>query len=168
MLCESCGKKEAVVSYTTIIGKEQREIHLCGSCMEKKLREDLKIASFFDDGVRDIMENLLQFFRPREEEARICPTCGASWEDFKNTGKLGCDKCYEAFYRELVPLLENMQGAYEHVGEVSSSAGEILHRERELENLRRALKTCVEKEEYEKAAELRDKINGLLNLSEEG
>ena len=62
------------------------------------------------------------------------------------------------FRKGLIPLLEKMHGSVQHVGKVPSRAGKELIKKNELMQLRNELNKAVEKEDYEKAAELRDRI----------
>lgn len=170
MICENCGIREAIVSYAKIEGDSQIEVHLCKECMIDKLKEDLHGGSLYDDGVAGLIENMLQFFNVEggQSEELVCDRCGTTWTEFRKTGLLGCENCYKSFRDQLNNLIKNIQGYTRHRGKISAHAEPIVFQERELEELRRNLKDAVEKEEYEKAAVLRDEINALLDPSEEG
>ena len=58
-------------------------------------------------------------------------------------------------------VLKNIQGSVYHSGKIPKKAGAELYVKREIENLKSELKRAVEKEEYEQAAKLRDKIKSL-------
>ena len=45
-----------------------------------------------------------------------CPGCGMTTQQFKNTGRLGCPRCYENFRGDLVPLLQRVHEASQHKG----------------------------------------------------
>ena len=163
MLCEMCGLRDAVISYAKFEEDTQVEIHLCQSCLEKKLKEDLHHIHDHEEGFADLIENMLQFFvESSDVETNTCPTCQRTWLDFKKSGKFGCAHCYDAFKKELLPLLESIQGSTQHCGVVSKSADTIVIQERQLEDLRHELEEAVRKEEYEKAAVLRDRIHDML------
>jgi protein arginine kinase activator len=65
---------------------------------------------------------------------------------------------YTIFRKGLIPLLEKMHGSTQHVGKVPSRAGKELMKKNELMQLRNELNKAVEREDYERAAELRDRI----------
>ena len=65
------------------------------------------------------------------------------------------------FRQGLVALLERIHGATQHVGRVPSRMGASMVREKELIELRRELQSAVQSEEYERAAEIRDRIRYL-------
>jgi len=93
-------------------------------------------------------------FQPPKIE---CPSCGHTPEDIMASGKIGCSKCYEYYKKDLLPLIEKCQtGATKHVGKVPKN----LHPE-SLSKLENELKAAITKEDYEKAAALRDEIKKL-------
>ena len=91
----------------------------------------------------------------------VCPNCGMSYRDFQQTGKIGCSVCYATFRRQLEPLLRRIHGSSTHSGKIPHRTGGTLTMKHTIESLRSSLKECVAQEEYEKAAELRDKIRQL-------
>jgi protein arginine kinase activator len=60
-----------------------------------------------------------------------------------------------------LPSIQRIHGKTAHTGKVPSGAGEGLKKERELERLRSELAKCIEAQQYEKCAELRDRIREL-------
>lgn len=97
-----------------------------------------------------------------------CPTCGTSFAEFKQTGRLGCPGCYAAFEAQLEPILDQAhEGGTEHVGKqtpVRGTPGAEESRERaqartrRLEHIRTTLREAIESEQYERAAALRDEL----------
>ena len=80
------------------------------------------------------------------------------------SGKIGCADCYETFYDKLLPLLERLHGKTNHVGKIPNSFEEIAKEENtqnETEKLKAELDEAVKAQNYEKAAELRDRIKEL-------
>jgi protein arginine kinase activator len=64
------------------------------------------------------------------------------------------------FEKELEPLLVNIHGESSHVGKSPRRSARGTDRRTELIRLRRELKDAVEKEDYERASQLRDQIRG--------
>ena len=91
-----------------------------------------------------------------------------SYTHLSQTGRLGCGECYTAFERQLEPLLRRIQGTSTHTGKVPGRQGGTLKLEREIGRLARELETAVEREEFERAAELRDKLKELRRQLAEG
>ncbi|MGH7658753.1 MAG: UvrB/UvrC motif-containing protein, partial [Gemmatimonadales bacterium] len=94
-------------------------------------------------------------------DAVRCDGCGATLEDFRDTGRLGCPECYRTFSGPLGDLLRRLHGATRHVGERYRAPGSAeptngspgLERE-----LRERLRVAVESENFELAAQLRDQL----------
>ena len=92
---------------------------------------------------------------------RECPHCGIKFVEFRNTGRLGCPHDYQEFREELTPLLENIHGETRHVGKTPRRLPQNKQTQSELMQLRNRLKQAINKEDYEEAAKLRDKIRTL-------
>jgi protein arginine kinase activator len=99
----------------------------------------------------------------QEEQPKVvrCDVCGMSFEDFRKTGKLGCGNCYSVFRENLNPILRRIHGSTEHTGKVPGRVSICMKTTNELGKLRAELTAAISSEEYEKAAELRDKIKDL-------
>ena len=94
---------------------------------------------------------------------RSCPRCGAEAEEILLRGKIGCAECFRAFR---APLEEALgvhlgDGAYRGLCP-SSSSGEMMENWGVVWALRRELDRAVALEAYERAAELRDRLQHLL------
>ena len=96
----------------------------------------------------------------------VCPSCGLSYAHFKQKGRLGCGDCYCAFSKSLERLLKNIHGSTAHTGKVPVSQQEMVKRHREIAALRGALEQAVEREEFEEAARLRDRIAAMEQKGE--
>jgi protein arginine kinase activator len=90
-----------------------------------------------------------------------CPVCGFTQADFKKTGRLGCANCYETFSDGLQSLLKGMHKGTAHVGKVPSRLLVTMEREQTLKGLHRDLRKAVAEEDYESAAQIRDRIRKL-------
>jgi protein arginine kinase activator len=93
-------------------------------------------------------------------EEMTCPNCGISYNEFQAKGRFGCANDYQEFREELYPLIERIHGRTQHVGKIPLNS-EVSTVHRDIMNLQKEMRAAVENEDYEKAAELRDKINSL-------
>jgi protein arginine kinase activator len=84
-----------------------------------------------------------------------------SYKEFSQHGLFGCSECYEAFGSRLDPLVKRIHGSNEHNGKVPKRMGGDLRLQRNIKELRKQMEAAVDKENFEKAAELRDKIHDL-------
>ena len=92
---------------------------------------------------------------------RECPICGIKFVEFRNSGRLGCPHDYQEFRGELLPLLENIHGETRHCGKAPRRMPRNQQTQSELMQLRNQLKQAVQRENYEEAARIRDRIRKL-------
>ena len=88
-----------------------------------------------------------------------CPKCGFSQTDFKKTGRLGCPDCYDHFTEGVESLLKSMHKGTRHVGKAPAVWQQTKVYVDRLHSLQSKLDKAVAKENYEKAAQLRDEIS---------
>ncbi len=146
MKCENCGKREANVYYSYTINGKHTEKHLCDECAAKLgINVDL-----FDSG-EDMFGGLFESFFGRRA---LSPFGGFGWSGFGMPTML---------MPRIEISLDGARGAVEEKAEkkAESEADPELSKRRELNMLREQMKKAVEAEEFEKAAELRDKIKEL-------
>lgn len=165
-LCERCNKP-ATVHMTEISGGKPHDVHLCDSCAQE--------AGYVQQAHVPINELLNQFLKAHAQvsDAPVtrCPDCGMSWQEFKDTGLLGCPKDYDLFLNQLGGVIERAQnGANHHTGKAVEEPqarprkeDAVRLRQAELNKLRKELARAIEDESYERAAQLRDQIKTLEN-----
>ncbi len=162
MLCQICGKNPATVHFTEIHDNKMSEIHACEKCAEEKgLHASAKKQKF---DIADLLAGMVDGMTTTEEE-RVghvqCPRCGLPYSGFKETGRLGCAECYTAFQFQLRPLLRRIHGDTRHKGKRPTGDGEGVSRSRQIQRMHDELQRAVEREEFERAAALRDEIRRL-------
>ena len=159
MLCSECGKREASVHSVSYINGVKTESHLCQECAQK--HSELQNLYSFSAG--DFIKNFfhLSGFPNETVSYPSCKTCGITLADFRNTGRLGCPDCYDAFRGDVIPVIESIHGNAQHVGEMPAQTGEDAQRRKKIEDLKQQLSKAVASEDFEQAAKLRDEINEL-------
>ncbi len=101
---------------------------------------------------------------PETSSAKSCPDCGMTIAQYKNSSLLGCPTCYVTFQEELRPIIGKVQNNnFQHVGRVPSLLNIDIDRQLQIRRLLKKLKSAVTKEDYEKAATLRDQLRELHN-----
>ncbi len=184
MLCDNCGKREANVRYSENINGRKKELNLCEECSKKLgiTNSDFSMPIDFSSFFGEFMEDFATpEFMPLLSEIKTlkCNSCGYTFEDIANTGKLGCGNCYEVFEERLDPIIRRIQGANRHVGRVGkiidskveqkmsnktsnkeerNKESEENKTENKLEKLQEQLKQAIKEERYEDAAKIRDEI----------
>jgi protein arginine kinase activator len=159
MKCQKC-TKAATLHITEIVSEDQiEELHLCEECAHKYLYEPQQPKQ---TGIKQAPSSASS--EETEEPAvlnRECEVCGLKFVDFRNTGRLGCPHDYDEFREELLPLLENIHGETRHCGKSPRRLPQAKQTQSELLQLRKQLLQAVNKEAYEEAARLRDRIRRL-------
>lgn len=176
-LCERCNKP-ATVHLTEISGGKQTEVHMCDACAQE--------AGYVQQSHIPINELLNQFLKAHaqmtEGQTVRCSDCGMTWQEFKDTGLLGCMKDYERFEAQLQGVIERaQQGGNHHTGKVPAASAvaqateatpapkqedPVKLRQADLLRLKKELARAVEDESYETAAKLRDQIKGLEKVTQ--
>jgi len=91
-----------------------------------------------------------------------CPFCGTTAVEFRQTGRLGCSQCYSHFEPQLRKLLRRVHGSTHHAGKLYLNEGsDVGDRLARISSMRRRLQRAIETEDFESAAELRDRIHEL-------
>ena len=167
MLCDVCGKNEASIHYKQIAKNKVSELHLCEACAEEKGIFTFGPSSHFEGfhfELADLLAGLAGLAAPEEitgEGVFRCQNCGLSYDDFRKTGRFGCGECYSTFQKNIEPLLKKIHGSNRHLGRYPRKISEKAKEQTELGRLRRELEQAIQTEEFEKAAQLRDRIRAL-------
>jgi protein arginine kinase activator len=148
------------VHLTEIIDGQMSEMHLCETCAREK---SVQMEQQF--GLADLLAGLSDFGKQAKEEETVkvkCSNCGMSYDDFRKFGRLGCSSCYESFKMHLSTLLKKIHGSNHHLGKAPIRIPEEQRQAIEdIQHLKVQLMKAIEMEDFEKAAELRDKVHKL-------
>ncbi|MHC4660704.1 MAG: UvrB/UvrC motif-containing protein [Planctomycetota bacterium] len=162
MLCENCKKNIATVHLTEIVDDVKKEVHLCEECANDKGLSFKKQQFSLQELLGSIIAQEAKTSETADPTAS-CLECGMTFADFQSKGRLGCPNDYVTFKKTLVPLLEKIHGNAQHFGKVPSRADRGLATEKERMELKQKLAEAVKRENYELAADLRDRISKLEN-----
>jgi protein arginine kinase activator len=166
MLCEQCGKNTASVHVTHINNGEKKEMYLCEQCAKETESIHFHTPISFQDfltGLLDLpLSNKDTFKGYRDQKETLqCPICKMTYDEFRKVGRFGCSQCYSTFNQQLNPIFKKLHGNNTHTGKLPNRAAGEIKIKRELEVMRKELKKAIEMEEFEKAAEIRDRIRAL-------
>ena len=186
MKCSKCNK-EATTHLRQNINGEVTELWLCPECAE-----ELGVGGMFSGfdsfggfggfdpfgGFDSLLSSFFGSPSVKAMPARTrCSICGSTFEDIAERGKVGCAGCYDTFASQLRPMIERIHGRASHAGKQpgkpapqanvkTPSAADKSEAKKPADtaaSLRAELKKAIAAEEYEKAAELRDRIKALEN-----
>lgn len=157
MKCDACNSGEATVFLTQIVNGKMQKVNLCQTCAK---------ANEVDDPTGFQLTDLLAGLGSSESldsspSLLKCEVCGFTQTDLKKTGRLGCSHCYDVFAGPVVGMLKNMHKGTQHTGKVPCRFREKKERLAALTVLREELDEAVSQENYELAANLRDRIRSL-------
>ncbi|WP_123054757.1 UvrB/UvrC motif-containing protein [Clostridium sp. JN-1] len=166
MLCESCKKNEATVHITKIINGVKKELNLCEKCANENGEFNfVPQIDFFSAPFtfQNVLSGMMDYIGNSNNTAQYnfnvtCSNCNLNFEEFKRTGLVGCSNCYKNFGSTLIPIIKRVQGNLEHTGKIPKRVGKNLIHKNKLLELKNELQKCIDNEEYEKAAKIRDEI----------
>lgn len=155
--------------YTVVRDGKSEEHHLCAECAsEKGLAGKLgaaisSLGYLLDDIVRETAA-------PEGNGQELsCRACGLKLSQFRQTGRLGCADCYQAFAPLLRRMIRQVQGSGRHLGKPKAPPPEARKPSpaERLVSLRAEMAEAVGREEFELAATLRDRIRTLESGGDE-
>jgi protein arginine kinase activator len=164
MQCQICNKRTATIHLTEITEGMRTEMHVCEHCAAEQ-----GIASQSQMSINELLTNFLAS-QPSDEEIlagssepeQSCSNCGFTLGRLRKEGTLGCPHDYEVFEQALMPLIERAHnGRTTHCGKVPTRVSGSTKKLVGLSHLRQQLEVAIRNENYEQAAELRDKMKHL-------
>lgn len=143
---------------------------ICEKCAQEK-GEMTMVAGGHGFSINNLLAGLLNMESniqqtkanafPKTEEKR-CPHCHRSYKEFVHLGKFGCAECYKTFNDQLNPILKRVHsGNIAHIGKIPKRIGGTIYLRKQISDLKEVLKVHINQEEFEKAAEVRDKVRSL-------
>lgn len=167
-LCQMCKKRHAVLHVAQLSNNKYISIDLCEQCAEKKgMAISSSVAFSAKQSLTEIFQGLLNkeekqdASTPLSANKKTCPGCQRTYEDFRESGRLGCAQCYAAFSPQLAQLISKMHRSKQHRGKVPELSSERFQTQRSLVDFKERLRRAVGNEEFEEAARLRDHIRDL-------
>jgi protein arginine kinase activator len=192
MLCSNCGKREVEVLIKQVVNQEVHNLNLCRVCAEELgfIAPDIPsitISFSLNDPEAHNQRKIKRLQHGAKKsglmyDSLVCSSCGLEYGAFRETGALGCPGCYEAFRFPLGAWLQKEQGAESHWEGMSGmfdglgvtedgwdalSCGKMKDELRSnIVRLRLELEDAISREDYERAAQLRDDLAPLLLSSD--
>jgi protein arginine kinase activator len=115
------------------------------------------LGGLVDSGEEEVEE-------PSPETA--CEQCGTTLQEIRDNEQVGCADCYATFRGQIDDLLREYTDEVHHKGRYPSK----LHAYKAIlidkEQLKKQLEEAVKREEYEHAAQIRDRIREIEQRSE--
>ena len=157
MVCDNCHERDAVVNLTTIENNAVRQLHLCEQCAAERGVETTSATPKHPLG--DFLQAVQAQTMPAGADAGKCGFCGLTMKDFRATGRMGCARCYTTFEPSMRELLRRVHGNSRHLGQTYQAPQPALDEKATiLGELKERLRRAIESEQFEVAADLRDRI----------
>lgn len=160
-------QRESVVHLTKIVNGQATQMHFCQECAQKVqgfgftlypgMLSDFLQALFGHQAVDNSGQAI------SEDQQEKCPGCESTISQIQQTGRMGCSKCYDTFQSQMELLLRRIHGGVNHVGKVPARSGAAIKNRKIITELRSKLQELIDKEEFEEAAIIRDRIRELDN-----
>lgn len=170
MICENCKQRPATVTVTMNKGNEQIVKNYCEVCSSKsdfiqsgQDSKPMSIEEIFSSwfGIPAWSKDAPESKKSQQDELH-CSSCLMTYNQFLHEGKFNCPSCYESFHEQLPAVFKRLHnGATEHVGKMPGGLNNRYQIKKEIEQLRAQMKTVVQEEKFEEAANLRDQIHAL-------
>jgi protein arginine kinase activator len=161
MKCECCKEADATIHLTQVIDSEVKKLNLCQVCAQKN-GIDLNSPISITDVLLGLGQPVAKGIMTVASEFDLsCSRCQLTRAEFKKRARLGCPECYKAFMGELSALTQAMHHSRQHVGKIPARQGNAARITAQIAGLQKDIETAIAKEEYEVAANLRDKIRSL-------
>ena len=180
MLCQKCQQRPATVFFTQTINTETTQMHLCEVCAKEQnpMYGGMNLENFNPLAALTNILNIVMSMegnsapvvaagreaKPVVDPQLQCPHCGYQLSVFRQTGRLGCTRCYEAFRKVLEPVIVGIHGPVLHIEDgpqttpMADSSPAPSGDKPEVGQIREKIKDAVQNERYEEAARLRDEI----------
>jgi len=163
MSCDQCREREAVIHLTQIVNDQVTTLHLCEKCAAEKGVDSPGAHAKTPLGTLIGAMGKSPEQAPAPRSSDVCTRCGGTFQDFRETGRLGCPDCYRSFETPLRDLLRRLHGSTHHLGEryAEREPAAVVMDHEQAADLREQLRLAVETENFELAAELRDRLRVL-------
>jgi protein arginine kinase activator len=171
--CDLCGEEPATMHLLRVVDGAVSHTHLCPGCAEGVAEQTNGLALVL------AVPSVLRHLGKKETEGdavaplssdqddRFCGVCGTTLTDLKESGMVGCSKCYQVFAEHLQASLEGDAEPVEHMGKMPHRGPESDVLRHEMMRLQRMLRELVECERFEEAAGVRDRLTELGQRLEE-
>lgn len=181
-LCSICGINPALIFIKDLKSDHSSEEGLCAPCAMKYIQEngntskpalDQKLSDALDEmrGLLSSIVNSIQSISTivgGKSEGIACPGCGITYEQFRESGYLGCPDCYRSFKNRLHEIFLEIERAPRHHGKIPARYKKLSGMRQEAARLKRLLSTLIRNEEYEEAKRVHRRLDKLSGPNAEG
>lgn len=166
MLCERCHAHPATVHMVQVVNGHRKEEHLCSECAEKE-HVFQKEQSFFGHGFFDspldhfFGGSMLGHLLEDPFGTRTLEDQGGQFIEVSPEKLPENESSYDRFKESIRPSFQKGKNEILVNEPKAKEKADAPAESEELQALRRELKSCVDREDFERACEVRDKIKAI-------
>lgn len=166
MLCERCHAHPATVHMVQVVNGHRKEEHLCSECAEKE-HVFQKEQSFFGHGFFDspldhfFGGSMLGHLLEDPFGTRTLEDQGGQFIEVSPEKLPENESSYDRFKEAIRPSFQKGKNEIPVNEPKAKEKADAPAESEELQALRKELKSCVDREDFERACEVRDKIKAL-------
>ena len=166
MLCERCHAHPATVHMVQVVNGHRKEEHLCSECAEKE-HVFQKEQSFFGHGFLDspldhfFCGSMLGHLLEDPFGTRTLEDQGGQFIEVSPEKLPENESSYDRFKESIRPSFQKGKNEIPVKEAKEEEKMDAPAESEELQALRRELKSCVDREDFERACEVRDKIKAI-------
>lgn len=166
MLCERCHAHPATVHMVQVVNGHRKEEHLCSECAEKE-HVFQKEQSFFGNGFFDspldhfFGGSLLGHLLEDPFGTRTLEDQGGQFIEVSPEKLPENEDSYSRFKESIRPSFQKGKNEIPVHEPKAKEKADAPAESEELQALRKELKSCVDREDFERACEVRDKIKAM-------
>lgn len=166
MLCERCHAHPATVHMVQVVNGHRKEEHLCSECAEKE-HVFQKEQSFFGNGFFDspldhfFGGSMLGHLLEDPFEGRTLEDQGGQFIEVSPEKLPENESSYDRFKESIRPSFQKGKNEIPVNEPKAKEKADASAESEELQALRKELKSCVDREDFERACEVRDKIKAI-------
>ncbi len=166
MLCERCHAHPATVHMVQVVNGHRKEEHLCSECAEKE-HVFQKEQSFFGHGFFDspldhfFGGSMLGHLLEDPFGTRTLEDQGGQFIEVSPEKLPENEDGYDRFKESIRPLFQKGKNEIPVNESKAKEKADAPAESEELQALRKELKSCVDREDFERACEVRDKIKAI-------
>ena len=112
MKCEICKRNQA--SFYRFIPVLERQAPVCVACLSKMLILKTDVFDYLGDSLAQEYSSGTESMRSLGKA--VCTNCGFEFDDYFETGRFGCVKCYDVFHDKIVQIVGEIHGRTHHNG----------------------------------------------------
>lgn len=166
MLCERCHAHPATVHMVQVVNGHRKEEHLCSECAEKE-HVFQKEQSFFGHGFFDspldhfFGGSMLGHLLEDPFGTRTLEDQGGQFIEVSPEKLPENESSYDRFKAAIRPSFQKGKNEIPVNEPKAKEKADAPAESEELQALRKELKSCVDREDFERACEVRDKIKAI-------